>query len=65
MSTSSPIVTASPICRISAIVARQRAGRSRDLLFAAAIAIGLALSIGALHDAFAHATAAAHLAARG
>ena len=43
--------------RLTAIVARQRASRLRDLLFAGALAVGFALSVGALHAAAADADA--------
>lgn len=43
--------------RITAIVARQRSSRLRDLLFAGALAVGCALSLGALHSAAADAAA--------
>jgi hypothetical protein len=41
--------------RIDGIVARQRSSRTRDLVFAALLAIGLGLSLGALRHAAAQA----------
>lgn len=41
--------------RIAGIVARQRSSRARDLMFAALLALGFGLSLGALRAAAAHA----------
>ena len=53
MTTSTTIASS----RMTAIVARQRSSRLRDLVFAAALAVGVALSLGALHGAAARAGA--------
>lgn len=46
-----------PEDRIAGIIARQRSSRARDLVFAALLAIGFGLSLGALRNAAARAAA--------
>jgi len=53
MTSSSTVAAASN--RITALLDRQRSSRLRDLLFAAALAVGFSLSLGALHHAAADA----------
>ncbi len=55
--TTSTLPSYSATTRFAAIVDRQRTSRLRDLIFAAALAIGASLSLGALHSAAAHAAA--------
>ena len=57
MNTSTTVANIAFGNRITAIVARQRSSRLRDLLFAGALAVGFVLSLGALHDAAAGAAA--------